>query len=122
MKSLARKLRKQATDAELLIWKHLRARQLNGYKFRRQHVIEPYIVDFFCMEAMLIIEVDGGQHTDQRINDNIRTAYLQSQGYRVIRFWNNEIVDDIDIVLEKILNILINPSPQPSPEGRGGDC
>ena len=122
IKSLARKLRKHPTDAENLLWKHLRAKRLNGYKFRRQHVIEPYIVDFFCMETGLIVEVDGGQHDEKREYDNERTAFLESRGYRVIRFWNNEILDDIDIVLERIMKILDDPSPQPSPEGRGGDC
>ena len=122
MKYLARKLRKQPTDAENLLWKHLRARQLNGYKFRRQHFIDPYIVDFFCMESGLIVEADGGQHDEQRKYDTERTVYFESRGYRVIRFWNNEILDNIDIVLERIMKLLDDPSPQPSPGGRGGDC
>ncbi len=120
MKSLARTLRRQATDAELLLWKHLRARRLAGYKFRRQVVIEPYIVDFLCLEARLIVEADGGQHLQQEKQDNKRSLFLESVGYKVMRFWNHEILCDIDVVLEQIRCYLVEvPSPQPSPGGRG---
>lgn len=121
MKSLARALRRQATDAEHLLWKHLRGRRLAGYKFRRQVVIEPYIVDFVCFETKLIVEADGGQHIEQMQYDEKRTAILQSLGYEVMRFWNNEILGDVNAVLEQIQYRLIEvPSPQPSPGGRGG--
>ena len=121
MKSLARELRQQATDAERMLWKYLRAHRLAGYKFRRQVVIEPYIVDFVCLEARLIVEADGGQHLEQAEDDLKRSAFLQSRGYKVIRFWNDEILTDTHIVLERINNYLIEaPSPQPSPGGRGG--
>jgi len=121
MKSLARALRRQATDAEHLLWKHLRGRRLAGYKFRRQVVIEPYIVDFVCLETKLIVEADGGQHMEQMQYDEKRTAILQSLGYEVMRFWNNEILGDVNAVLEQIQYRLIEvPSPQPSPGGRGG--
>ena len=121
MKSLARKLRQQATDAERRLWQHLRAHRLAGYKFRRQVVIEPYIVDFVCLEARLIVEVDGGQHLEQLEDDLKRSAFLESLGYTVIRFWNHEILGDIHTVLEQIHGYLIKaPSPQPSPGGRGG--
>lgn len=114
MKSLARELRRQATDAEHLLWKHLRGRRLAGYKFRRQVVIEPYIVDFVCIETKLIVEADGGQHMEQMEYDAKRTDILQSMGYEVMRFWNNEILMDINVVLEQIRNRLIEaPSPQP---------
>ena len=120
MKSLAKKLRQQSTDTEQLLWKHLRAHRMAGYKFKRQVVIEPYIVDFACLEARLIVEADGGQHLEQVENDLKRSISLESLGYKVIRFWNHEILNDIHSVLERIHNHLIEaPSPQPSPEGRG---
>ena len=118
--SRARELRVQATDAERLLWHHLRGRRLRGFKFRRQFVIEPYIVDFLCLEAMIIIEADGGQHADQREYDDRRSAVLASMGYSVMRFWNNEILDEIGAVLEQIgLALPDAPSPRPSPKGRG---
>ena len=112
VKSLARALRRQATDAEHLLWKHLRGRRLAGHKFRRQVVIEAYIVDFVCLEAKLIIEADGGQHAEQAAYDARRTARLE---YRVMRFWNQEILKELHSVLEQIQSALIEtPSPQPS--------
>ena len=120
MKFLARKLRHQSTDAERMLWKHLRAHRMAGYKFRRQVVIEPYIVDFICLDARLIVEADGGQHLEQAEDDFKRSAFLKSRGYKVIRFWNDEILTDTHIVLERIYNYLTEaPSPQPSPGGRG---
>jgi very-short-patch-repair endonuclease len=120
MKSLARALRRNATDAERLLWKHLRGRRLAGYKFRRQVVIESWIVDFVCLEAKLIIEADGGQHAEQVAQDARRTARLEAMGYRVMRFWNHEILMEHHSVLEQIQSALIEaPSPQPSPRGRG---
>jgi very-short-patch-repair endonuclease len=91
-----------------------------GYKFKRQVVIESYIVDFVCFEAWLVVEADGGQHLEQELDDARRTALLESRGFRVIRFWNHEILQDMQSVLEEIRRQLINiPSPQPSPGGRG---
>ena len=120
MRSLARSLRQHATDAERLLWKHLRGHRLAGYKFRRQMVIEPYIVDFVCLDAKLIVEADGGQHAEQVYDDAKRTAFLASLGYEVMRFWNHEILGDIDAVIGRIHGFLIEtPSPQPSPGGRG---
>ena len=120
MKSLARKLRQQSTDAERILWRYLRAHRMAGYKFRRQVIIEPYIVDFVCLKAQLIVEVDGGQHLEQVENDVKRSVFLESLGYRVVRFWNHEILNDVNSVLERIHNCLIEtPSPQPSPGGRG---
>ena len=121
MKSLARKLRKQSTDAERMLWKYLRAHRMAGYKFKRQVVIDPYIVDFVCIEVRLIVEADGGQHLEQ-VNDDVkRSVFLESLGYKVVRFWNHEILCDIHSVLEQIHSCLIEiPSPQPSPGGRGG--
>ena len=102
----ARSLRRQASEAEQVLWRHLRGRRLKGYKFRRQVVIEPYIVDFVCLDAKLIIEADGGQHADQASYDARRTARLEAKGYRVMRFWNNEILGDIHSVLEQIYSAL----------------
>ena len=112
MKPLARALRHQATDAELLLWKHLRGRRMAGFKFRRQMVVEPYIVDFICLEAKLIVEADGGQHAEQVKDDMRRTAFLETLGYKVMRFWNHEILTNTDAVLEQIHQFLIDiPSP-----------
>ena len=102
MKSLARKLRHQSTDAECMLWKYLRAHRMAGYKFKRQVVIEPYIVDFICLEARLIVEADGGQHLEQVESDLKRSLFLESLGYKVIRFWNHEILGDVHFVIEDI--------------------
>ena len=110
--SRARALRSEATEVELVLWKHLRGRRLKGYKFRRQVVIGSYIVDFACLEAKLIIEADGGQHADQAVYDAKRTARLEAMGYRVMRFWNHEILGELNHVLEQIQTALIEaPSP-----------
>jgi len=85
----AKQLRRDSTDAEKTLWRLLRARQLNGVKFRRQHPIGPYIVDFVCLEQHLVIELDGGQHA---LDSPARTRFLESEGYRVLRFWNNEVL------------------------------
>jgi very-short-patch-repair endonuclease len=116
MKTLARSLRQNQTDAERIIWNHLRNRQIQGCKFRRLQVIGPYIADFLCMEPKLIIEIDGGQHLNNQ-NDVVRSQYLNQLGYNVLRFWNHEVLQETPAVLEKIrisINELI-PSPQPSP-------
>jgi very-short-patch-repair endonuclease len=102
----ARQLRQKPTDAELRLWKHLRAKQLDGLRFRRQHPIGTYIVDFFCAEAKLIIEVDGGQHAAPESRDDIRTAWLESRGYRVLRFWNNDVLTNTEGVLTAIADVL----------------
>ncbi|MGV8074636.1 MAG: endonuclease domain-containing protein [Syntrophobacteraceae bacterium] len=117
MKEKARSLRKNQTDAERRLWYHLRDRRLAGYKFRRQHPIGPFIVDFVCRESWLIVELDGGQHASQVEEDRNRTAYLAAQGFRVVRFWNNQVLSDIQSVLTVIHGALASdsPSPQPSP-------
>lgn len=106
----ARSLRKQQTDVELLLWQKLRGRRLSGYKFRRQKPIGYYIVDFICVEKMLVVEIDGGQHNtkDGKKYDDMRTQYLQQQGYNVIRFWDNEITKEMDEVLNVINRALIS--------------
>ncbi|MDZ7736172.1 MAG: endonuclease domain-containing protein [Gammaproteobacteria bacterium] len=104
----ARNLRKNSTDAERLLWRHLRDRQLQGYKFRRQQTIGPYIVDFICLEQRLIVEVDGGQHQQQGEYDDRRTRWLEDEGYRIIRFWNHDVLSNIDSVLTQISAALQN--------------
>jgi very-short-patch-repair endonuclease len=104
----ARKLRKELTLAETKLWSHLRGNRLNGINFRRQHAIGPYIADFCSPKQKLIIELDGSQHLDQEEYDNERTAFLESQGYRVVRFWNNDVLNHIETVLNIILESIQN--------------
>jgi very-short-patch-repair endonuclease len=105
-----RELRRNSTDAENLLWSRLRAKQLKGLKFRRQHPLGKYIVDFICSKEKLIIEVDGGQHTKEK--DKKREEYLKEQGYNVLRFCNNEVLTNIEGVLEVIsINLFKTPSP-----------
>ncbi|MCX7140834.1 MAG: endonuclease domain-containing protein [Proteobacteria bacterium] len=115
MEKLAQELRKSATDAESRLWLHLKNRNLGGFKFRRQHPIAPYVVDFVCLEEKLIVELDGGQHAEQVVRDAGRTAYLESKGFRVIRFWNDDALKQTDVVLEEILRQLTAPHPSPLP-------
>jgi len=102
----ARQLRRKATDAERLLWKHLRMRQLGTFKFRRQQPIGPYIVDFICLEQRLTIELDGGQHTDQIEYDEKRSAWLEERGYRVLRYWNHDVLKTPEVVMADILEKL----------------
>ena len=116
----AKRLRHDSTDAERLLWGRLRAHRLAGFKFRRQAPIGPYIVDFACFEVKLVLELDGGQHADEAKRDAQRDGWLAGQGFRVLRFWNNEVLGNLDGVLERVLEVLSAPSPQPSPiEGEG---
>ncbi|WP_432823932.1 endonuclease domain-containing protein [Trichloromonas sp.] len=98
----ARTLRRNSTDAESLLWKHLRARQMDGFKFRRQEQIGRFIVDFVCYDKKLIVEADGGQHATEQKKDEERTCWLNAQGFRVVRFWNNEILTNIEGVLDVV--------------------
>ena len=103
----ARQLRSRLTDAERVLWRRLRLRQIDGHKFRRQHAIGPFIVDFACVEQKIIVEVDGGQHSDARVTyDRDRTEWLRTKGYTVLRFWNNDIMRDVESVLEAIRQTL----------------
>lgn len=120
--SQARHLRQRSTDAENLLWRHLRNRRLRGVKFRRQRAVGPYIVDFYCPEAALVIEIDGGGHLEQVEADRKRTAYLESHGVKVLRFWNDEVLQQTETVLECIAGELgVSPSPRPSPLGGEGE-
>lgn len=103
LKDFARKNRKEMTKSEDILWNTLR-KNLQGYKFRRQHIIMDYIADFVCLSEKLVIEVDGGYHEEpeQQYDDQIRTDYLQKRGYRVIRFKNEEVTSDIKYVINKI--------------------
>ena len=92
-------MRKTPSPAEARLWAYLRNHQRLGFSFRRQHPVGPYIVDFCCSKAKLIIELDGGQHIDQECYDQTRTAYLQEKGYKVFRFWNNQVMDEIEGVI-----------------------
>jgi len=107
LRGFARENRNKLTPAELFLWEHLRQEQL-GVNFRRQHVIYDYIVDFVCLDKMLVIEVDGAYHAEreQMEDDAVRTAHLEQIGFRVLRFNNEEVMFDIDKVLEKIGNEL----------------
>ena len=114
----ARSLRENQTDAEGLLWHYLRHKQLDGHKFRRQQPIGPYIVDFACMPRKVIVELDGGQHAERRSHDERRDRFLQGQGYRLLRFWNNEVFENCFGVLERIYEAVQNPPPpQPAPSG-----
>ena len=97
----AARLRRDQTDVERTLWFAVRNRRLEGAKFRRQATIGPYIVDFLCLEAMLIVELDGGQHHE--VSDAGRTRFLVAEGYRVLRFWNNDVVENLDGVLQTII-------------------
>jgi adenine-specific DNA-methyltransferase len=94
------------TDAERLLWRHLRDRRFGGLKFRRQHPVGPFIVDFVCPEKKLIIEVDGGQHDTNSSSDERRSFFLRNMGYQILRFWNNEVLQETDAVLTVILKRL----------------
>ena len=122
----AKTLRQNSTDAERKLWSKLRDRQLLGFKFVRQHPIGPYVADFACREADLVVELDGGQHAGST-QDALRTSALAQHGYSVIRFWNNDVLSNLEGALQIIAERL-NKAPSPglrfakpdlSPEGRG---
>ncbi len=102
----ARELRKVPTPAEAKLWAYFRAGKMNGVKFRRQHAIGNYVSDFCSIKHKLIIELDGSQHLEQEGYDAERTAFLESKGYRVLRFWNNDVMNDLDAVLKVIWSAL----------------
>ena len=113
-------LRRNMTDAERRMWHHLRNRQLGGHKFKRQWSLGPYIVDFCCIERRVVVEVDGGQHAPQR--DGRRTTDLNAMGYRVVRFWNNDVLENTEGVLMSLLAELgPHPHPDPLPQAGEGD-
>jgi very-short-patch-repair endonuclease len=116
----AKSLRIHQTDAEQRLWYHLRAHRFMGLKFKRQKPVGNYIVDFVCFAPMLVVEIDGGQHAEQAIYDRRRDTLLQGEGFAVLRFWNNQILNETDVVLESIRQTVLSLSPTPSPaSGRG---
>jgi very-short-patch-repair endonuclease len=112
----ARALRKTPTDAERTMWQALRGKQIEGFRFRRQRPIGKYIVDFVCLDAKLVVELDGGQHAEQLQYDKRRTVALKKEGFRVLRFWNNEVFENLAGVLEMVrAELLRDGSHNPIP-------
>ena len=114
LKPVARQMRREPTEAENILWQHIRNHQLLGFKFRRQHSIERFIVDFYCAEARLVVEVDGPIHQYQQEDDQVRQEFLESQGLRVLRFSNDDVLHSLEQVLQQIKDTLTSP-PTPSP-------
>ncbi|WP_368543051.1 endonuclease domain-containing protein [Enterobacter soli] len=117
IRSHAKRLRRELTNEENRLWYLLRGRRFAHYKFRRQHPVGNYILDFACCEARLAVELDGGQHDENREYDRQRTQWLNQKGWHVIRFWNNELGNSEEAVLDQIFMTLqmLLPSPRPSP-------
>lgn len=99
---LARSLRKILPLPEVILWRYLPDRRFMGLKFRRQFPVGPYVVDFVCLEKKVVIEIDGGQHAEQLIYDNNRTEYLEQFGFNVLRFWNHDVLNRLEMVLEQV--------------------
>lgn len=121
----AKQLRLGQTDAEARLWYHLRAHRFLGMKFKRQKPVGPYIVDFICLEHKLVIEVDGGQHSEDQAYDQRRSQRLAAEGLRVLRFWNDEVLRDTDAVLEQIRLVIESEAPSPLaplPQAGEGNC
>ena len=122
-KTKAQTLRRNQTEAEKQLWRQLRNRNLENYKFRRQHTIKPYIVDFLCFSHKLIVELDGGHHNEENqiIYDKKRSHYLEEKGFVILRFWNNQVMGEMESVLNEILLALepLPPHPSPLPQGEG---
>jgi very-short-patch-repair endonuclease len=118
-RKFARQLRQSSTDAELRLWHHLRGSRLGGFKFRRQHPIPPYMLDFFCVSTRIAVELDGSQHSVSA--DLERTRFLERQGIGILRFWDNDVLNKTEAVLEAILQALQDPTltPTPLPVGEG---
>jgi very-short-patch-repair endonuclease len=110
----SRELRNNATPAERRLWQHIRNRQLSGTRFNRQVPIGPFICDFAARTAKLIIELDGGQHADRTVEDERRTRFLISRGYRVLRFWNHDVLENVDGVLS-LIEVASKDMPSPDP-------
>lgn len=106
----SRELRRNATDAERLLWRYLRHKQCLGQRFRRQHLIGPYIVDFACLEQHLVIELDGLQHADAHRYDTQRTHYLSYLGWHVLRFWNHDVLKQPEAVITAVINAFTRKS------------
>ena len=107
MTPLARTLRRNATDVEAKLWQHLKGRQLEGAKFRRQLPIARFVADFACEEVRLVVELDGGQHAERAEHDRNRSEILEAHGYTVLRFWNSDVTENLDGVLEEIRRAIL---------------
>jgi very-short-patch-repair endonuclease len=116
---LARRLRRNSSDAEQLIWSNLRNRNLQNLKFRRQQPLGNFIVDFVCFEKRVVVELDGSQHAGSK-KDLLRDRWFNRQDFRVLRFWNNEVFENLDGVLERILEVCLSGHPPPAPPSREG--
>jgi very-short-patch-repair endonuclease len=121
--SIARRLRSNQTDAEIRLWYLLRSRRFRSYKFRRQHPVGRFIVDFVCLAQRIVIEIDGGQHQDRVAADRARDSFLRANGFQVLRFWNNDVLSNTQSVLEEITKYLdapaLTPGPSPADAGEG---
>lgn len=120
--NIAKVLRKRSTKEERFLWRHLKSKQLEGLKFRRQQPIGNYIVDFVCFEKRIIIELDGGQHTNitEEKKDKIRDKWFKVQGFKVLRFWNNDVFKNMNGIFEVIIESCLNHPPQ-TPPLKGGE-
>ncbi|MDQ6920374.1 MAG: endonuclease domain-containing protein [Candidatus Dormibacteraeota bacterium] len=112
-------LRQEMTDAEVGLWVRLRGEQIDGHRFRRQVPVGPYVADFACLKARIVVEVDGGQHADEVERDQQRTDWLASRGFKVLRFWNTEVLQQTNEMVESIREALIETPSLPSPQGGG---
>lgn len=113
----ARRLRQNQTNVEKTLWGFLRDRRFLGFKFRRQHPIGKYVVDFCCLKQKVVIELDGGQHAQRRAYDSARTNDIEKEGFRIVRFWNNQIMENPQGALENLAFLLKSPHLDPLPDG-----
>jgi very-short-patch-repair endonuclease len=117
---VARRLRKNSTDTEQHLWRHLRDRQIGGFKFRRQQPLGRYVVDFVNLEKKVVVELDGRQHALDP-GDKTRDEWLRTEGYMILRFWDNQVFSNLEGVLENIREALLTPHPDPLPQGERKD-
>ncbi|MBI3918460.1 MAG: endonuclease domain-containing protein [Betaproteobacteria bacterium] len=117
----ARALRNDATDVERHLWRWLRRRQLSGFRFRRQVPIGPYVADFACLEAKVVVEVDGGQHLDRRETDQRRDREIRNRGFQVLRFWDNQVLRETQAVVEEIMRAVERHRPHPDLPPQAGE-
>ena len=117
---IARRLRKHSTDTEGNLWRYLRNRQIEGFKYRRQQPVGSYVVDFVNLEKKVVIELDGALHA-LHPGDRIRDGRLRAEGYKVLRFWDNQVFSNLEGVLETIRDALLTPHPDPLPQGERED-
>jgi very-short-patch-repair endonuclease len=120
LRGTAKRLREHSTDTERHLWRYLRNRQIESFKFRRQQPVGSYVVDFVNLEKKVVIELDGGQHALDP-GDKIRDEWLKAEGYKVLRFWDNQVFSNLEGVLETIRDALLTPHPVPLPKGERGD-